>query len=104
MTNPFETIEARLSNIENLLIDLKSPSKPLSNPIKEELLTIKQAAEMLSISVPTVYGYFHFRQIPCMKRRGRLYFSKSELLAWVQSGKRSTLDEIKADAIKSLER
>jgi excisionase family DNA binding protein len=104
MTNPFEVIEARLSNIETLLIDLKFPSKSGADPTKDELLTIKQAAEILSISVPTVYGYVHFRQIPCMKRRGRLYFSKSELLAWVQSGKRSTLDEIKADALKSLER
>ena len=30
--NPFETIDARLSNIENLLLDLKHPPKDKSTP------------------------------------------------------------------------
>jgi len=75
-----------------------------TDPIKEELLTIKQAAEMLSVSVPTIYGYVHQRAIPCMKRRGRLYFSKLELLTWIQSGRRATTEEIKRNALNSLER
>jgi hypothetical protein len=39
-----------------------------------------------------------------MKRRGRLYFSKVELLAWIRSGRRSTTDEIKANALANLVR
>ena len=78
-------------------------SLPTSNdPVKDELLTIESAAELLSVTVPTVYGYVHQRAIPCMKRRGRLYFSKVELLAWVKSARRSTVDEIKANALASL--
>jgi len=73
-----------------------------SDPVKDELLTIESAAELLSVTVPTVYGYVHQRSIPCMKRRGRLYFSKMELLAWVKSARRSTVDEIKANALASL--
>ncbi|MEI7492319.1 MAG: helix-turn-helix domain-containing protein [Bacteroidota bacterium] len=80
-------------------------SLPTSNdPVKDELLTIESAAELLSVTVPTVYGYVHQRAIPCMKRRGRLYFSKVELLAWVKSARRSTVDEIKANALASLVR
>jgi excisionase family DNA binding protein len=75
-----------------------------SDPVKDELLTIESAAELLSVTVPTVYGYVHQRAIPCMKRRGRLYFSKVELLAWVKSARRSTVDEIKANALASLVR
>ena len=73
-----------------------------NDPVKDELLTIEAAATLLSVTVPTVYGYVHQRAIPCMKRRGRLYFSKLELLAWVKSARRSTVDEIKANAIASL--
>ena len=73
-----------------------------SDPVKEELLTIAHVADMLSVTVPTVYGYVHQRSIPCMKRRGRLYFSKMEILEWVKSSRRSTADEIKAEAISSL--
>ena len=75
-----------------------------NDPVKDELLTIDRAAELLSVTVPTVYGYVHQRAIPCMKRRGRLYFSKLELLAWVKSTRRSTVDEIKANALASLVR
>src|ERR1039457_6919518 len=103
------TINLTLEDLQTLIeasvrkaLTEATPTKP--DVSKNELLTIKQAAEYLSVSVPTIYGYVHKRSIPCMKRRGRLYFSKSELLAWVQSGKRSTLDEIKANALQSLER
>lgn len=97
----------RLNELEALVFNqvrkaLAEVTQTKADPIKNELLTVKQAAELLSVSVPTIYGYVHFRQIPCMKRRGRVYFSKSELLAWVQSGKRSTIDEIKTRAINTL--
>lgn len=32
MNNPFELIEARLCNIENLILDLKDPSQSHKNP------------------------------------------------------------------------
>ena len=83
---------------------LKESQLASNDPVKDELLTIESAAELLSVTVPTVYGYVHQRAIPCMKRRGRLYFSKVELLAWIRSGRRSTTDEIKANALASLVR
>jgi excisionase family DNA binding protein len=104
MTNPFELIESRLSNIETLLLNLKFPSNSLSDPTKDELLTVTQVADILSISTATIYGYVHFRSIPCMKRKGRLYFSKKKVLNWVKEGERSTLDEIETNAVKSLKR
>jgi excisionase family DNA binding protein len=99
----------RLNELEALIFNqvrkaLAEVTPPKTDTVKNELLTVKQAAELLSVSVPTIYGYVHFRSIRCMKRRGRVYFSKSELLAWVQSGKRSTMDEINTNALKSLER
>ena len=83
---------------------LKESLLASNDPVKDELLTIESAADLLSVTVPTVYGYVHQRAIPCMKRRGRLYFSKVELLAWIRSGRRSTTDEIKANALASLVR
>lgn len=99
---PLNELETLILNQVRKALAEVHPAK--SDPIKDELLTIKQAAEMLSVSVPTVYGYVHQRAIPCMKRRGRLYFSKLELLTWVQSGRRATADEIKRNALSSLDR
>ena len=98
-----------LNELETLIFNqvrkaLKESMLDSNDPVKDELLTIESAAELLSVTVPTVYGYVHQRAIPCMKRRGRLYFSKVELLAWIRSGRRSTTDEIKANALAGLVR
>ena len=98
-----------LNELETLIFNqvrkaLKESLLASNDPVKDELLTIESAADLLSVTVPTVYGYVHQRAIPCMKRRGRLYFSKVELLAWIRSGRRSTTDEIKANALASFVR
>lgn len=65
---------------------------------QDELLTIQQAAEILKLSVPTIYGLVSRTEIPHAKKGKRLYFSKQELLDWVQSGRKKTNAEIAADA------
>ena len=96
MNNPFAEIEVRLSNIENLLLDLKHQPKQVSTEPTDTFLTIQQAAELLSLSVPTLYGYVHRGEIPFFKRPGtkRLIFSKQELIAWVKTGRKKTIQEI----------
>lgn len=101
MTNPFETIDARLSNIENLLIDLKIQSKDgLNDTFQDQPLTIKQASELLKLSVPTIYGYVSRNEIPFSKRphSKRLWFSKAELTEWLMSGKQNTKADLKDGA------
>jgi len=70
----------------------------------DELLTISKAADLLHVSVPTIYGYVHQRTIPHMKRRGKLYFSRSEIMEWLQSSRKSTVEEIEQKAVESLNR
>jgi excisionase family DNA binding protein len=83
MNNPFETIDARLSNIENLLLDLKHSNKE-NQPESDQLLTIQQAGELIKLSVPTLYGYVSRNEIPFSKKGKRLYFSKQELRGCVK--------------------
>ena len=64
----------------------------------DQPLTIKQAAELLSLSVPTLYGLVHKAQIPVSKKGKRLYFSRQELIAWIKSGRKKTIYEIKVEA------
>lgn len=98
MNNPFETIDARLTNIECLLLDIKHTHFPTDKSSVDELLTIKQAGDLLSLSVPTMYGLVSRQGIPCSKQGKRLYFSKEELLQWVKSGRKLTLSEIDSQA------
>tara|TARA_R110000796_G_scaffold88850_3_gene191806 strand:+ start:13981 stop:14256 length:276 start_codon:yes stop_codon:yes gene_type:complete len=54
MNNPFETINQRLSTIENLLLDIKQ--KPIEEE-KTENLTVKETAELLKVSEQSVHNY-----------------------------------------------
>lgn len=97
MSNPFETIDARLSNIENLLLDLKHSNKE-HLPESDQLLTIQQAGELIKLSVPTLYGYVSRNDIPFSKKGKRLYFSKQELNDWIKSGRKKTIAEMADEA------
>ena len=99
MNNPFEIIDARLSNIESLLLDLKHNSQePTLSLEKDELLTVRDAAQFLSLSVPTIYGLISKSELPVMKRSKRCYFSKSDLLHYVRQGRKKTLAETAQEA------
>ncbi len=99
MNNPFETIDARLSNIETLLLDLKHTANDTGHyQENDKLLTIKEAGEFLHLSIPTLYGYVSRSAIPVSKQGKRLYFSKKELTDWIKAGRKQTITEINAEA------
>ena len=99
MNNPFAVIEARLSTIEDLILDLKhQPTKVEPTDQPEQLLTIQQAAEFLSLTVPTMYSKVSKREIPCMKRSKRLYFARTELLEYLKDGRKKSNAEIEQEA------
>jgi excisionase family DNA binding protein len=88
----------RLDNFELTL----TKANTVQNPEPNKFLKIADAAKLLNIAVPTVYGLVHRSLIPHYKRGKRLYFSEVELLAWIKAGRRSTIEEIKEDALLSL--
>lgn len=89
----------RLGSIEQLL----SNQQPQPQE-QDQLLTIQQAGELLKLSVPTIYGLVHRTEIPHSKKGKRLYFSRHELLEWVQAGRRKTTAEVQAEATNHINR
>jgi excisionase family DNA binding protein len=66
----------------------KQPEQtPTEQP--EQLLTIQQAAEFLSLTVPTLYSKTSKGELPFMKRGKRLYFSRTELMEYVKAGRKN---------------
>lgn len=99
MINPFEVIEARLNNIETLLLDLKhTPKEHGEQPETGELLTVQDTAKFLSLSVPTIYTLISKGELPVMKRSKRCYFSKVELINYLKQGRKRTQAEIESEA------
>lgn len=99
MNNPFDLIEARLSSIENLILDLKhKPTKVEPTKQPEQLLTVQEAAQFLNLTVPTIYSKVSKGELPVMKRSKRLYFSSIELMAYLKLGRQKTNAEIEQEA------
>lgn len=99
MNNPFEVIEARLSSIENLILDLKhQPPAVDKNETPEQLLTVQGAAQFLNLTVPTIYSKCSKGELPVMKRSKRLYFSSIQLMEYIKDGRKKSNAEIEAEA------
>ena len=97
MNNPFEAIEAKLSGIEKLLLELKQPLSQTDEP-KDSLMTVEGAADFLSLTVPTIYSKVSKGEIPFMKQSKRLYFSRQELTNYIKKGRKKTNAEVLAEA------
>ncbi|MFC4213418.1 helix-turn-helix domain-containing protein [Pedobacter lithocola] len=84
------TLYEKLLSIEKMLTDLKISN----NPSEKDLLNIQQASELITLAVPTLYSKVSLKEIPYIKKGKRLYFSRLELLEWINSGKKETNSEI----------
>jgi excisionase family DNA binding protein len=80
MENPFEVIDARLKNIECLLLDIKHGDRvPVAPRIEEEYLTFKQACETFDCSTVTLHKWKKEGRIPFYRIGGRILFKKSDV-------------------------
>ena len=112
----FNEIENKMSKTHNLgMIIIQLDSEQLSNLIQssvrkvlketppqtveptdqpEQFLTIQEAAEFLSLTVPTLYSKCSKNELPYMKRSKRLYFSRTELMEYIKKGRKKSNAEI----------
>ncbi len=90
--------------IENSLRKILLSQYTTQQPEPDQLLTINQAGQFLTLSVPTLYSLVSRAQIPVSKRGKRLYFSKQELTDWIKAGRKKTVAEIEIQANAFLNR
>lgn len=91
---------SKLEDIEKLLQENRCETQVEA----DELLTIQQAANFLSLAVPTIYGLVSRSEIPVSKKGKRLYFSKHELTGWIKGGRKRTHVEIAEEAAQFISR
>lgn len=98
MTNPFEVIEARLSTIETLLIDIKHFKEEQSTFNTRQIFNLDQFCEYTSLSKQTVYKKTSKGEIPHSKRGKRLFFEKASVDEWLLENRVGNKSEIEAKA------
>lgn len=77
MSNPFETINERLSNIENLLLEITK--EPTQKEEQFENLTVKETAKLLKVSEQSVHNYIRRGLFPAVKMGRVLLIKHSDI-------------------------
>jgi excisionase family DNA binding protein len=85
MTKLFE----KMDRIEILLSNFSQEQKQ-----SDELLTISEASKLINLAIPTIYSKVSRNEIPVNKQGKKLYFYKSELIAWIRAGRIKTNEEM----------
>lgn len=66
----------------------------LSDDQNTSFMDVNKAAEFLGIAKATLYGKCSEKLIPYFKKGKKLYFDQKELIGWLKSGKRKTINDI----------
>ncbi|HEY9220924.1 MAG TPA: helix-turn-helix domain-containing protein [Lutibacter sp.] len=90
-----QVVQELNEKIDHITKLLESP-KQVENT--NQLLTVQDAANFLNLSVSTIYNKVNKRELPAMKKGRRLYFSRTELLNYIKSGKILSIVEIEGQA------
>lgn len=74
MSNPFEALEIRLSNIENLLLDIKHPHQTKEN----KLFSVKDLAVYAGVSELTIRNWIIEGKVKAKKIGRRLFIEQNQ--------------------------
>lgn len=91
MDNPFEAIDHRLRNLEALVVELVELLRGSANAKVSEIGGIELAQEITRLSKARLYALVSARQIPHAKRGNKLYFTRTDLHAWIMAARRDSL-------------
>ena len=79
--------------IESIRQVIKSELSALPRPEKiKTYFSLQEVCEFLDLSKQTVYTLTHKKQIPHIKRAGKLLFSRSEITAWLEQSRQPVLE------------
>ena len=92
----FENLPHAVSQLNDKLDNIEQLLKNKSNVHTEieKLLTIKQASELINLSIPTLYLKVRKAEIPFSKKGGRLYFNNFDLMNWIKEGNQSESEDL----------
>lgn len=81
INNPFALLDERLQRIEQLLTQRQEQGEQPHQPTDEtDLLTPKETAEFLKISLPTLWRWQKKGKVKCYGIAGTRYYKRSEVV------------------------
>ena len=78
------------------------PKIPAMEMEKEDIIDFDGALKLTGYAAPTLYAKTRKGEIPCYKKSRKLFFKRTELIRWIESGKRKTKEDLNDLAEKYL--
>src|SRR5690554_1140528 len=97
----FDNLPKAVAHLLSEVAEIKSlveNNQPQKNNSKRVPIGIEDACDIIGKARSTVYALVRKRLIPCYKNGKKLYFFEDELLAWIENGRKKTVEEIARDA------
>lgn len=94
MTNPFAEIDARLSMIETLLLDIKHA--PLGQKLRlpeNQIIGLTEVKHLTGYSSSAIYQKTSKNEIPHFKRDNKLFFRRDDIVSWITANPVETVVE-----------
>ncbi len=95
-------ISLEIEDLQSLIVDCVNSclrhNQQKKEPQLEQLFTVRETADFLNLTVPTIYSKVSKGELPFMKRSKRLYFSSIELMEYIKEGRKKTNAEIESEA------
>ena len=98
MENPFLNLKAKL---DALASDVRALKSRTNEKPADEIGGLDMAVEITGLARRTLYKKTHRREIPHRRVGGRLYFSRVELLRWIEAGRRPMASEIAVERMEN---
>jgi excisionase family DNA binding protein len=86
--NPFAVLDARLSNIESILIDLKHPESTINSKQSQTILDTDQLMAKLGVTRPTLSKWRKEGRIPFIQVGAVVRYDLDKVLEALESKKR----------------
>lgn len=98
MTFTFNDLPEAVMNLTKEVKELKELFKSEQQtkfiPSEEKPIKMQEASELLNLAIPTIYSKVSRGELPAMRRGNRLYFLRSELLAYLKAGRKKSSEDI----------
>jgi len=91
-----EFIGKLYEKVENLEVLLSKQAEPTP---QKKYLQAQASADFLGITLPTFYSKSSRAELPVLKRNGKLYCLESDLMKYLEQGRRKTNAEIKEESL-----
>ena len=104
-TVTFDKLPEAVGYLTEQVIELKrmvSELQPTASD-KHVLVEIEDACRIIRKAKPTIYTLVRKGQLPAYKKGKKLYFYEDELLAWIDNGRRKSVEQTYEEMLTNMQ-